>query len=109
MFKTKQFLHIACCFDGAKSHNYPRTPLTQSSGIISLFAENVVFAYQSDPDRCHASPDYPTELFSISKGGSHDLLFEDLFTIHDIHALLSGLTLDAATLQVVTAVRAVNR
>lgn len=38
----------------------------------------------------------------------HSLFDYSLFTINDIHAFLSGLTLDAATQQVITAVKTVN-
>ena len=33
----------------------------------NMYAKSCLNSRQ-DPDRCHASPDYPTELFSISKG-----------------------------------------
>lgn len=68
-------------FDGANIQQFPDFPAV-SAEILALrgwegekndkknmYAKSCLNSRQ-DPDRCHASPDYPTELFSISNQGS---------------------------------------
>jgi REP element-mobilizing transposase RayT len=50
-------------------------PLPENVGCIDMDERKVVAdELVRDPDRCHASPDYPTELFSISNQGSWGLV-----------------------------------
>ena len=71
-------------FDGANIQQFPDIPAVsaeilalrgwegEKNGKKNMYAKSCLNSRQ-DPDRCHASPDYPTELFSMDHG---DRLFE---------------------------------
>ena len=49
----------------------------EKNGKKNMYAKSCLNS-RLGPDRCHASPDYPTELFSISKTCPHDPYLQNI-------------------------------